>query len=160
MLVAGLATVGTRTAHAAPAPHPVSAQLSIDLALKCSNTTRAFRCKPASFARFTDDLRDAALNSSCVIARTSVASVRASFSAITARAVNARSVASRETFTFHGHTDWEECRCNHAAIHSSRRIADSTSPRLAMRRSSKPSSRALIDAKLDALLAPIFRAML
>jgi hypothetical protein len=29
-----------------------------------------------------------------------------------------------------------------------------------MPRSSKPSSRALIDAKLDALLAPIFRAML
>jgi len=47
-----------------------------------ASTTAALRCSPASFARFTGDFRNAALNSSCDIATNSVASVRASFPAL------------------------------------------------------------------------------
>ncbi len=76
----------------------------------------AFRCSPASFARFMDDLRNAALNSSCDIERSPSASVCASFLAMMSCATYTHSVASRANFTFHGHTSWEKCRYTHFEI--------------------------------------------
>lgn len=52
---------------------------------------RAFRRSPAGFARFIAEPLNAVRNASSLIARISVASVFASFPAITARASNARS---------------------------------------------------------------------
>lgn len=54
----------------------------IRAANRCPSTARVFCCSPARFARFTGDFRSAALNFSCDITRTVVASTCASFRAI------------------------------------------------------------------------------
>jgi hypothetical protein len=82
-----------------------------------SSTTAAFRCSPASFARFIGDFRNAALNCSWFNARMSVASVAASFPAMNSRARNGESSAtSSENITFHGQQVWEMCRYNRFQI--------------------------------------------
>ena len=58
------------------------------------STTAAFRCNPASFARFIGDFLNAALNASSVNARMFCASVSASFPAVNSRALNGESSAN------------------------------------------------------------------
>jgi hypothetical protein len=73
-----------------------------------SNTTAAFLCSPRNLARFIGDRLNFALNSSCVIAKISRASVLASFPAIASLAANGLpSGSARENFSFHGHTSWQ-----------------------------------------------------
>ena len=79
-------------------------------------TKSALRLRPRSFARIIADSLNAVRNSSSLIARIWVASVRASFPAIIGRASNAGSFAGRANFTFHGQTSWEVCRQNCIAI--------------------------------------------
>ena len=72
------------------------------------STTVAFRCNPRNFARFIGERLNFSLNSSCVIATSSRASVRASFPAIASLAANGLpSGSARENFSFHGHTSWQ-----------------------------------------------------
>ena len=72
------------------------------------STTAALRWSPRSFARFIGEPLNFSLNSSCVIATSSRASVRASFPAIAPRAANGLpSGSARENFSFHGHTSWQ-----------------------------------------------------
>jgi hypothetical protein len=80
------------------------------------STTAAFRCSPRSFARFIGLPLNAALNSACVIASRSRASVRASLPARNSRGANSSTVFSLAYRTFHGHTSWEMCRHNHFEI--------------------------------------------
>ena len=81
------------------------------------STTAALRCRPWSLARFIGEPLNAAENSSCVIASSSRASVRASRPAIAARGWNGESVASGvANRSFHGHTSWEICRLTHFEI--------------------------------------------
>jgi hypothetical protein len=62
------------------------------------------------------DRLNAALNSSCVIATSSRASVCESLPASTARGANSGTLFGRVNETFHGHTSWEMYRQNRFAI--------------------------------------------
>jgi len=69
------------------------------------SATDALRFRPRSFARFIGEPVNAALNFACDIASSSCASVRASFPAMNARAVNGDPAANCcENFPFHGQT--------------------------------------------------------
>ena len=72
------------------------------------STTAALRFNPAQLRALHRRPLNAALNSSCVIASSSRASVRASLPAIASRAANGLPAGSaRENFSFHGHTSWQ-----------------------------------------------------
>ena len=80
-------------------------------------TTAALRFKPLSFARFIGEFLNASENSSCDIASSSRASVRASFPASASRGANGElSGSDVENRTFHGHTLWEIWRYTHFEI--------------------------------------------
>lgn len=68
------------------------------------STTAALRFRPRSFARFIGDPPNAAENSDCDMASSSVARVVASLPARTGRAANASTFSARENLLEYGHT--------------------------------------------------------
>lgn len=82
-----------------------------------SSRMAALRCNPRGFARFIGDPLKATLNSSCVMASNSPASVCASLPAIASRerkgGVSRNRLANR---TFHGHTSLDIWRYNRFEI--------------------------------------------
>jgi hypothetical protein len=80
------------------------------------STTAALRFNPRSFARFMGLPLNAALNSSCVIARSSSASRRAFFPRRTSRVASSATPFCRANRTFQGHTSWECGRYTHFEI--------------------------------------------